>query len=138
MMYGNFYGYQPNAYGAMPDTLNQFKTPYQTAAPQNNSGLVWVQGEAGAKSYLVPPGQSALLMDSESLRFYLKTADASGMPMPLRVFEYSEITGQAQTPNTASAPPPNLENFITREEFESRLAQIAKPAKKAKEDVENV
>ena len=137
-MYGNFYGYQPNAYGAMPDTLNQFKTPYQAAAPQNNSGLVWVQGEAGAKSYLVPPGQSVLLMDSESLRFYLKTADASGMPLPLRVFEYSEITGQAQPQNTANQSPANFENFITREEFELRLAQIVKPTKKTKEDVENV
>ena len=30
----------------------------------NNSGIVWVQGEAGAKSYLVGAGNSVMLMDS--------------------------------------------------------------------------
>jgi hypothetical protein len=34
-------------------------------------------------------------MDSEGSRFYLKSSDASGMPLPLRVFEYAEITASA-------------------------------------------
>lgn len=58
---------------------------------QNNSGILWVSGEVGAKSYLVAPGTSVLLMDSESEKFYIKSTDVSGMPQPLRTFEYHEI-----------------------------------------------
>ena len=84
-----------------------------TQHPQNS--IIWVQGEAGAKSYLVGAGQSVLLMDSEDNVFYIKSTDQSGMPMPLRVFEYTERT---------SKPEPVTADFITREEFEKRLAEL--------------
>lgn len=136
MMYGNHYGYQPNYFnptGAMPDTLSQFKTPYQPPQ-QNNNGLLWVQGEAGAKSFLVGPGQSVLLMDSESPRFYLKSADTSGMPLPLRSFEYTEVSAGQPAPKEDG---PDTPEFITRAEFEERLAQLSKSPKKVKEDTDN-
>ena len=49
----------------------QSYSPYQQAMPQyqqqqNSSGLIWVQGIEAMKSYPVTPGQSVLLMDSES------------------------------------------------------------------------
>ena len=105
----------------------------QTPTPQTNNGLVWVQGETGAKSYLVAPGCTVMLMDSEGERFYLKSADASGMPLPLRVFEYKERTETAQQTSGGSvAAFDNLDDkFVTREEFERRMASIA-PQKKAK------
>ena len=113
----------------------------QPMAQQGNNGLIWVQGEAGAKSYLVAPGNTVMLMDSEGERFYLKSADASGMPMPLRVFEYKERT---ETPSKATSAPVtaqnvNLDNFVTREEFEQRMASMASQCKcgnksKKKED----
>jgi len=129
MSFGNYYGGYQQSYcppgGAMPDMLNQYKHLYQpapqTPQQQGGSGLLWVQGETGAKSFLVAPGQSALLMDSESMRFYLKSADASGMPMPLRVFEYSEVTGQAPA---ASDPAPDMGLYVTRDEFERRLSEM--------------
>ena len=101
--------------------------PNQPMAQQGNNGLIWVQGEAGAKSYLVAPGNTVMLMDSEGERFYLKSADASGMPMPLRIFEYKERT---ETPSQAFSGPVtaqnvNFDNFVTREEFEQRMASIA-------------
>ena len=69
---------------------------------QSSGGLLWVQGIEGAKSHSVGPGQSALLMDSESNSFFIKSADTSEMPLPLRVFDYKERTVQ-QAPQ--SAPP---------------------------------
>ena len=82
-----------------------------------------MQGEAGAKSYIVAPGNTVMLMDSESERFYIKSADASGMPLPLRVFAYQELTQQGiQAPVVAEQVNPN--NFITREEFEHRIASL--------------
>lgn len=90
-----------------------YYSPYQQQSVPQNSGIVWVQGEAGAKSYLVGAGQSVLLMDAESSCFYIKSTDASGMPMPLRVFEYKEKTQNVQHSPVASA------EYVTREEFDA-------------------
>lgn len=61
--------------------------------PQQN-GINWVQGIAGAKAFMVAPGQTAFLMDSEGQTFYMKSADQSGMPT-LRVFDFQERLQQA-------------------------------------------
>lgn len=140
--------YDPVQQNPMGQFNQQFQPPTtqpaaQPMAQQGNNGLIWVQGEAGAKSYLVAPGNTVMLMDSEGERFYLKSADASGMPMPLRIFEYKERT-EASSP-AFSAPVAaqnvNLYNFVTREEFEQRMASMASKcqcrnkAKKKEEDV---
>lgn len=80
-------GYQQQA---LPIMQSQASYP----AP-SSSGINWVSGESGAKSWIVGRGESVLLMDSESQCFYLKSADASGMPLPLRVFDYTERTQNA-------------------------------------------
>lgn len=80
--------------------------------PRQENGLNWVQGEAGAKSWFVAPGATVLLMDSESQRFYLKSADPTGMPT-MRTFEYSEVGGVKPT------EAPQTANFVTVEAFES-------------------
>lgn len=56
--------------------------------PQQNGTPIWVQGEAGAKSYLVAPNSTVTLWDSESQTIYLKSADASGMPT-MKVLDYT-------------------------------------------------
>jgi hypothetical protein len=62
-------------------------------------------------------------MDSESNCFGIKTADSSGMPLPLRIFDYKErIAQNAQNAPTAASI--DTSGFITREEFEARIAQI--------------
>ena len=102
-----------------PDRLTQLQSPYM--APQVNQGLLWVQGEAGAKSYLVAPNTTVLLMDSEAQRFYLKSTDGAGMPN-LRTFEYSEVLQ-----NSVQAPIkdfPDLDNkYVTREEYDALKTQ---------------
>ena len=85
-LYNNPYQY---SFG-VPGQINQFQQqpvqmPVQPVQQpqQNNNGILWVSGEVGAKSYLVAPGTSVLLMDSDDTVFYLKTADQSGaFPMP--------------------------------------------------------
>jgi hypothetical protein len=97
--------------------------------PNNYNTYTWVQGIEAMKSYPVAPGQSVLLMDSESNCFGIKTVDTSGMPLPLRVFDYKERTGQQTQPAPASQI--DTSAFITREEFESRIAEII-PKKRIK------
>lgn len=82
---------------------------------QNN--LNWVQGEAGARAWLVAPNNTILLMDSENQRFYIKSADNAGMPS-MRVFEYTEIGNQ--TPNNTTI---NAE-YATKEDIAALNARI--------------
>ena len=55
---------------------------------QNTGNLIWVQGEAGAKSYMVAPNTTVQLWDSEQQTIYLKSADASGMPS-IKTLDYT-------------------------------------------------
>lgn len=129
------YGYQ--------DQLNQLRTAnpmpgqmpmqgfqqYQTQLPmqqprQDANGLIWVQGEAGAKSWFVAPGATVLLMDSENPRFYMKSADMNGVPA-MRTFEYNEVGAPKPQEVTQTA------NFVTLDEFnefkEEVLNKLSEP-----------
>lgn len=112
-----------------------YQQPVVQQAPQQQSergGIIWVQGEAGAKSYLVAPNQSVMLMDSEKSCFYIKSADASGMPLPLRTFDYSERIAARQPveqppenePVVAPTQEIDLSNYMTRDEFEDRTKSL--------------
>lgn len=123
----NYYNYPNNAFSP-PGVSNLLYTAqmggaiqqpaYSPAQNQNNNGLIWVQGEAGAKAYLIVPGSTVMLMDSETMRFYLKSADASGVPS-LRIFEYNEVSHGAPTAPQAA---PN-EQGITKAEYDELMAR---------------
>ena len=120
------------AYYANP-YMNQY--PYMSATPTQQpqaqqTGVNWVQGEAAARSWMVAPNTTVLLMDSESERFYLKSTDASGMPLPLRIFEYKERIGE-QKQN-----PIDKGSYVTREEFEAFRQELlyGKPEKRSVKD----
>lgn len=113
------------------DRLAQLQNQYQQSInvpqmPQQqvNQGLLWVSGEVGAKSYLVAPNSTVLLMDSDSSRFYLKSADNAGMPN-LRIFEYREVTGTPQNaPQATNTDLKDLDSkYVKREEYEGLKRQ---------------
>ena len=142
-MYQPNYGYQYPYYGTqppMPDNLAQLRMntnqmqnavaqPSMPSQPmqQQSSQIIWVSGEAGAKSYLVAPGNTVMLLDAENSVFYLKSADASGMPLPLRIFDYKERTTVAQQAfgGVVTGESVNFDNFVTRKEFDELKASIA-------------
>lgn len=97
----------------------------QTQQPQSSDhGIIWVQGDAGAKSYLVAPNQSVMLMDSEQNCFYIKSADASGMPLPLRTFDYTERVQTTEMPQERERQV-DMSAYITKDEYETRAASFA-------------
>jgi len=118
-----------------PQQQQPMPTP-QAQAQTPSAGLTWVQGEAGAKSYLVGAGQSVLLMDSENSCFYIKSTDNSGMPLPLRVFDYSERT-QSQ-PNVPAQAHTGFDpkEYVTREEFNQWTMNFKASLLAAKKEVE--
>ena len=69
--------------------------------PANNSNeIIWVQGESAAKSYIVAPGNTVILWDSENPVLYIKTADSSGIPS-MRILDYVERTNGAKIPQNS-------------------------------------
>lgn len=118
----SYAGYQ-NPY-AMQMMQNQYAPMQQTTPQMQSGGLIWVQGIEGAKSHAVGAGQSVLLMDSESNCFFIKSADASGMPLPLRVFDYTERNAAQNVQKSTVSAGIDVSGFVTREEFEARIAQI--------------
>lgn len=145
----NYPYYQPYQMGysqPVPDQLtmlrqNQYQQPMQQAPQQGNNGINWCQGESGAKSYMVAPGNQVLLMDSEACSFYIKSTDASGMPLPLRIFDYTERAAAPRSPQHQVNE--HAVEYVTREEFNQlveRLESQATPKKKTvtKEDTQDV
>ena len=63
-----------------------------------------------------------MLMDSETQTFYIKTADASGMPQPLRVFDYKERMQAAQAPAQDDDRLSRIETRIG--ELEKKLTEV--------------
>lgn len=95
----------------------QYQTPtiQQPQQPTNN-GIIWVQGEAGAKSYLVAPNNTVQLWDSEEQVIYLKSADASGMPS-MKVLDYT-----IRNANSSSVVPTAVQaedRYVTKEELKA-------------------
>lgn len=124
--------YYPNYYPAQVPSQN-LPTPQQQTQQSNN--VIWVQGEDAARAYMCAANSSVLLMDSDANRFYIKTADASGMPLPLRIFDFEE---RVQAPKTAQKDTiiPNAE-FVTRAEFDALSARLdaLMPKKTKKQEV---
>ena len=99
MAYNNYFptGYQPQY--------------YQQQQPFQQSSLIWVQGEAGAKSYMVAPNTTVQLWDSEQNIIYIKSADASGMPA-IKILDYTIRENSPQKTNKAKLQ----DDFATKED----------------------
>jgi DNA uptake protein ComE-like DNA-binding protein len=91
------------------------------SAPSEN--LIWVQGEAGAKSYLVAPNKTIPLWDSENQTIYLKSADASGMPS-MKILDYTIRTQESPLKplqGTENAP---AVNYATKDDLQALKGEI--------------
>ena len=106
------------AYNYFPQTYQQpiyypQQTQPQPQQPQQTQSLIWVQGEAGAKSYLVAPNSTVTLWDSESHTIYIKSADATGMPS-IRTLDYT-IRGNEERMTV---------NYVTMDDFDAIKKEI--------------
>ena len=125
MAWNNYY---PQTY---PQTYPQ---QFQQNLAQHGS-INWVQGLEGAKAYPVMAGSDGVvLFDSDSDRFFIKSADQTGMPR-MRIFSYQEITGQPPQKNEIKSA--DMSGYVTKEELEERLAQLMPKKATKKKEVKN-
>ena len=126
MAYGNYGQYNP--YSGLPVTQTGLSYAYNTPAPQPqpqpNSGMIWVDGEVGAKAFQMPPGHPVgtpvALWDTNDQVIYLKSVNQMGMPNPLQKIRYQMEENQqpggylpaAGQVSGAAAP-----DYVTKEDF---------------------
>lgn len=95
------YPYYGNPYmSPMQDNLAQLRQqqmmqpqmPVQTAQPQQmQTSVVWISGgKEEANGFMVAPNSRVIIFETNSTVFYIKERDASGTPIPMRTFNYTE------------------------------------------------
>lgn len=109
------YGYSTTPINGSYTINPSLPTMNQANTPKHQTIFDYVLGEQAAKSYLLAPGNSAILMDSEQSIFYIKTVDPSGIPSPLRKFRYVEEVDQPQSEEVKTP----TTDYISRSEFEN-------------------
>lgn len=122
MAYFNGYQqYQPQYYQyAQPvqDNLGQLRQQQMlptSMSVTNGDDRIWVQGEAGAKGYLVVPGNTVPLWDSETQRIFIKSVNANGIPSMQRI-RYT-FEDQDTRPEKSGI-------YVTKDEFNSKIREI--------------
>lgn len=100
MMYGNV-----NPYGS---AFGNNQTMFAQQASPMSDERIWVSNQQAAESYLVAANGFVRLWDSSQPRFYEKSADCTGRPMAMKVYEYKEVLAQTQLQDS---------NYVSAEEF---------------------
>ena len=117
-------------YNGFPAT---YQPVYQVPQTQNQqSSIIWVQGEAGAKSYMVAPNSTVTLWDSENQTIYLKSADASGMPS-IKTLDYTIREARSGANTVPVISDDKLSTFATKDEIKAvsdRISALAEQVEK--------
>lgn len=111
-------------------------TPYTQQQPaqqttQTGQGLLWVDGEVGAKAYQLPVGWPAntplALWDTNDTVIYLKSINPMGMPNPLQKARYKlEDYQQVGRWSEDSEPhvAPDMSEYVKKEDLEGMKQEL--------------
>lgn len=134
MSYGNYAPFYRGGYfnpmqtptmPQMAENQNQFAQPYQTPIQNNpvtmpqtpTNDMIFVLNENEASSFPVAPNNRVVLWDKNQTTFYVKSANAQGIPS-MQIFDFLE---RAQ--NTPQSPAGHVckcgDNFVTKEELKA-------------------
>lgn len=114
--------YNPFPIGYQPYYQANYQ-PIQNQPQNQNTGIIWVSGVAGAKAYMVAPNTTVQLWDSESQTIFLKSADASGMPS-MKILDYT--IRENDQPVTAQNLAQSDERYVTKEELKTFRESLEK------------
>lgn len=129
---GSYYNAWNNMYYQSPNTtLGQSVMP-QSYAQQPSSqpqGIIWVDGEVGAKAFQMPQGWPAgvpiPLWDANEKIIYLKSMNQMGMPNPLQKIRYTIEENQMQLlPSQVSGNTQEVHNYATKDDMDRMKEDI--------------
>jgi hypothetical protein len=93
----------------------QMPTPFMQTQPTND--MLFVLNENEASAYPVAPNNSVVLWDKNNKTFYIKTANAQGIPS-MQIYDFTE-----RTETHENAPKTHActcgDKFVTKEEFDA-------------------
>jgi hypothetical protein len=133
MAYGNYAPfYRPNYFNPMQTQqmpqmaeqaqyVPQYQQPIQTnptpmqMLTQPTNDMLFVLNENEASAYPVAPNNSVVLWDKNNKTFYIKTANAQGIPS-MQIYDFAERAEKAQNEPTTHKCTCG-DKFITKEEF---------------------
>lgn len=137
--YGNYPAYPNNSYQQQySQTMMQPQYPsmQNSYGAQQPIGIVWVDGEIGAKAYQLPnnwPVNTPMpLWDTNDTVIYLKSVNQMGMPNPIQKVHYTmedvpkmapAMSGQATLP-AAEAPMPDLSEYVRKDELQQMKEEL--------------
>jgi len=89
-------------------------------------GLIWVDGEVGAKAFQMPTNMPAnqpiALWDTNDTVIYLKSVNPMGMPNPLQKAHYKLENYQSVSPmksgDTEPARTPDMSEYVKKKDLE--------------------
>lgn len=121
----------PTFYPSLTTPRSATQMPMQNNQNGSPNTFQWVQGQAGAEAYLVAPGASVILMDSNAPVIYFKSADQNGRYLPMKTYDLVERV--ADVPE--QKPQLDTSSFVKRDEIEKLIAaevdrQLNAPTKK--------
>ena len=136
MALNNYYpmNYPQGFQQSYPQGYPQQQNFAQQNYTQQRNGINWVQGLEGAKAYPVMAGNDGVvLFDSDADRFYIKSADQTGMPR-MRIFNYQEVGQPTQEKETKEV---DMSGYVTKEELEERLSELLQKKTTKKKEVKS-
>lgn len=127
---------------------NYNNQPYQNANFGMNYGIYPVQqkgittvaiisgGYQSAESYPVAAGNTAVLMDFNLGKFWLKTTDIYGRPLPMEEYQFFKPTSMQQS--TKEPTQQNQNDYVKKEDFNAVVQMVSELYKELKGDTNNV
>lgn len=117
--WGNYQGYQQPGninfgpgYGPQQNYNQIQQTPM---APRQQE---FVQGEAGANAFPMPPGCNFIILweaDPNVRRFYIKQVDQNGRPLPLESYDYERHVDPPAVQQS------DLNNYVTVDQLQAAM-----------------
>lgn len=122
----NYSGVGQQMYPQYQQSMTQMPVQQTSQTNQGGPGLIWVDGEVGAKAYQLPNGwpsnQPIALWDTNDTVIYLKSTNPMGMPNPLQKARY-ELEGMKTGEKTSgysgdTEPKHDMTQYVRKEDLE--------------------
>ena len=110
----NIYGGYSQPYTPAPQ-YNNYQTQQQTQPQQTYIPLTFVNGEVGAKAFIMQPNSTIYMQDSDSDKLFIKKSDAQGKST-MRKFKLVELDENDQIIENKGQKD-MCSNFISKEQF---------------------
>lgn len=126
--YNPSWGYSGVGQQMYPNYQQQSMAQQPQQTQQTGTGLIWVDGEVGAKAYQLPanlpPNQPIALWDTNDTVIYLKSVNPMGMPNPLQKAHYRLEEYKSTNPAQSGDVSPDMTMYVRKDDMERMKQEL--------------